>query len=107
MTLVRVAGMLPKSSDLLGRRLKQAGKKIRKVELRRKFFGSLVYLFGCVGHSIRVDIYAYATTRTDHVLLRLQLPYRLFEVISAAWALKLNLIGVNVSHLEYASRPNN
>ncbi len=71
MTLVRVAGMLPKSSDLLGRRLKQAGKKIRKVELRWRFFGSLVYLFGCFGHSIRVDIYAYATTRTDHVLLRL------------------------------------
>jgi len=35
--------------------------------LRWRFFGSLLYLFGCVGHSIRVDIYAYATTRTGHV----------------------------------------
>jgi hypothetical protein len=47
--------------------------------------------------------YSYATTRTGHVLLHLESGYRLFEVISAAWALKLNLGRVNVSHLGSAS----
>ena len=38
-------------------------------DLRGRFFGSPLYLFDSIGQSIRVDIYAYATTRTDHVPL--------------------------------------
>ena len=38
-------------------------------DLRGRFFGSPLYRFDSIGQSIRVDIYAYATTRTDHLLV--------------------------------------
>jgi hypothetical protein len=72
-------------------------------DLRRRVLDSRSNLFDSVGQFVRVDIYSYATTRTGHVLLHFELGYRLFEVISAAWALKLNLGRVNVSHLGSAS----
>ena len=72
-------------------------------DLGRRVLDSTSNPFGSVGQSVRVDIYSYATTRTGHVLLRFESGYRLFEVISAAWALKLNLSRVNVGHLGNAS----
>jgi hypothetical protein len=62
-----------------------------------RFLDSPSNLSNGVGQLIRVDIYSYATTRARHMLLCFYLPYRLFEVMSAAWALKFNFIGVNVS----------
>ena len=38
-------------------------------DLRGSFLDSLLYFFGSVGQSIRVDIYSDATTWTGHVLL--------------------------------------
>jgi hypothetical protein len=39
-----------------------------------RFLNGPLSLFNGVGQSIRVDIYSYATIRTDHVLLHLSFP---------------------------------
>jgi hypothetical protein len=65
-------------------------------DLWRRVLDSASNPFGSVGQFVRVDIYSNAATRTGHALLRFETSYRLFEVISAARALKLNLSRVNV-----------
>jgi protein required for attachment to host cells len=67
-------------------------------DLRRSLVDGLLHLLGGVGQLICIDIDSYPTTRADHVPLRLQSRYGLFQFISAARALKLDLTGVNVRH---------
>ena len=76
-------------------------------DLRRSLVDGLLHLLGGVGQLIRIDIDSYPTTRADHAPLRLQSRYGLFQFMSAARALKLDLTGVNVRHSRDSLRPDN
>jgi hypothetical protein len=67
-------------------------------DLRRRFLKCLVHLLRGVGQAIRVDVDAYAAAGTLHVFTRLQSPNALLKVVTAARALKLDHVKIDVRH---------
>ena len=66
-------------------------------DLWRNFIDSLPNFIGSVRQPIRVNAYSY-TAGTAHVILRLQVSYRLFQAMPAFRTLKRDNTGVNIGH---------
>src|ERR1700733_10702910 len=56
-----------------------------------------------VGQAIRVDVDANATAATSHMFTGLQSPDVLFEVVTAARALKFDHLGIDFRHQSFFS----
>jgi hypothetical protein len=69
------------------------------------FIDSLPNFIGGVRQPIRVNIYSYTASGTAHVILRLQLSYRLFQAMPAFRTLKRDNTSVNIGHRRMLSLP--
>lgn len=81
----------------LGRGFKAPIKRTLNRDLWRNFIDSLPNFIGSVRQPIRVNVYSY-TAGTAHVILRLQVSYRLFQAMPAFRTLKRDNTGVNIGH---------
>ena len=69
-------------------------------DFRRNFLDRFLNFLAGLGQPIGVDIDSNAAPRTGHVLVRLEPPDCLSEIVSAFRTLKPDLIGLNASHRE-------
>jgi hypothetical protein len=71
--------------------------------LRGYFVDCLLNFFGGLGKPVCVHIDSDAATRTGHMLVRLEPPDRLFELVSTPWTLESDFVSIGLDYRERAS----